>query len=323
VDAARENAVAAASAVAAATVRARRAGLKSLIIGADGRASTSKAGALVWTYAVLFVLAYMLVVGRTPWLAEGTPHLPKFHTALADFIAAPFQPEYFALLGFPVAAAVTAKALTTNKVVQGQVDKSKGQNTGVASGLSELISNDSGQSDLLDFQYLAFNLFTLAYFFVSFATSAATNPKAGLPAIPATLLALSGVSAAGYLTKKAVESGVAPTITAVAPLRVVLNEDTALEIDGGGFLGGGNSVSPSNLVLLDGKVLPVRKQDWEDTHVVAQLPKGTADELTRLGWRDRGPDNPALVVVRDDSGNSSPAVQVEIALPKPAPAHRP
>jgi hypothetical protein len=203
----------------------------------DGRASTSKVGAVAWTYAILFAFSYMLVLGRKLIVEAQTPKLEGFAKAFEDFINAGFQPEYFALLGFPLAAAVTAKALVTDKVVTGKMDKTPGEMQGVASGVTELVTNDSGQTDLVDFQYLAFNVLTLVYFFVAFATLTAKSPSSGLPTIPATLLALSGLSTTGYLFKKATESGVAPQVTAVMPLRVNLGIDESLVITGTGFFG--------------------------------------------------------------------------------------
>jgi hypothetical protein len=61
-----------------------------------------------------------------------------------------------------------------------------------------LVANDSGQPDLLDFQYFGFTLILLAYFFTRFLG----NEALGLPELPDTLVALSGVSTTGYLGKK-------------------------------------------------------------------------------------------------------------------------
>src|SRR5262249_32783445 len=47
------------------TVARRRSGIKSLVIGTDGRASTSKWQAVLWTFAVVYVFAFMLVWGRS------------------------------------------------------------------------------------------------------------------------------------------------------------------------------------------------------------------------------------------------------------------
>jgi hypothetical protein len=69
-------------------------------------------------------------------------------------------------------------------------------------------------------------------------------------------------------------------------------------------------------VLLDGKALSTT--NWTNSEVVAQLPKDLSrQQLEDLGWRDRKDSELADLIVRDDVGNSSPAVQMEIALPPP------
>jgi hypothetical protein len=309
-------AVGAAAEYTSALVRARRAGLKSLVVGADGRASTSKIQAVLWTYAVLFALLYMVVLGRTMFGSSGgggAPGVGGFGDAFADFLAAGFRFEYVALLGLPIAGAVAAKGITSGKVVSEDVLKAPaGAKPGVGRGLAEAVSDDSGQTDLVDFQYFAFNLVALIYYFVSFATNSAVNPAEGLPVIPATLLALSGVSTTAYLVKKQLETGLAPVITSVAPMRVIVGADREMQIIGDGFLAEGKRVNSAfNQVLLDGRPLQTRK--WTATSVTALLPSEIDREtLAELGWRDKVD---AQLVVRDDRGTSSPLVKVEVILP--------
>ena len=64
--------------------------------------------------------------------------------------------------------------------------------------IAEIVTNDEGSVDLGDFQYAAFTLLTLTFFAWAFIAS----PSEGLPAIPGTLLILTGVSQAAYLGKK-------------------------------------------------------------------------------------------------------------------------
>ncbi len=307
------EAVSAAANRTAAAVRARQAGLKSLVIGADGRASTSKLQAVMWTYALLLVLLYMLVLNRTLWHGAATPSPPS--GAFDAFVHSPFQPEYFALLGLPVAVAVAAKALTTGKTASGQLTKSASESRGLAAGLAEIVSNDTGQADLVDLQYFAFNVVALLYFFVQFATVTTIDPSKGLPTIPSTLLALAGVSTTGYLVKKALETGVAPTITSVSPLRIQLGVDDKIKIVGCGFLGTGGKPTAANQILLDGRALVARNWREESVEALLPVPLTLADAMQR-GWRERPDSQPADLVVRDDTGNSSPIVQVEVLLPK-------
>ncbi|MFB9239403.1 IPT/TIG domain-containing protein [Plantactinospora siamensis] len=313
-------AISAAAEHTAAVVKVRRAGLKSLVVGADGRASTSKLQAALWTYAVLFVLVYMVVLGRTP-LAPTSGG--RYGDAFAAFLAAGFRPEYVALLGLPVAGAVAAQGITTGKVVSQQLLKAPPTaRPGVARGLAETVSNDAGETDLLDLQYFGFNAIALLYFFVSFATTSAVDPGRGLPTIPATLLALSGVSTTAYLVKKQLESGLAPVITAVTPMRVVLGVDRRIVIGGDGFLAEGRPVNSAfNQVLLDGRPLPTDENSWSRSTVTAVLPAETdRAALERLGWRQTTRGHLAALTVRDDRGTSSPLVEIEVHLPARATA---
>jgi hypothetical protein len=187
----------------------RRRGLNALVIGTDGRASTSKVQAVLWTLAVFFAIAFMLAWGRSLGCNHAATAKKECtaaatgRTSFDAFVNRGLQPEYYILLGIPVTVAVAAKAITSAKVDDGTLTKptlmsDQERKGGVVQALRETVSNDAGETDLLDFQYFAFNLLMLAFFFSQFLT----KPFAGLPDLPPTLLALSGVSAAAYTTKK-------------------------------------------------------------------------------------------------------------------------
>jgi hypothetical protein len=100
-------------------------------------------------------------------------------------------------------------------------------------GGAQLISDDDGKTDLIDFQYLCFNLVALAYFLLKFVP----NPGLGLPALPPTLLVLTSTAAAGYVATKyfAGTSDPKPTINSANPNRIILGRDRALDIAGVNF----------------------------------------------------------------------------------------
>jgi hypothetical protein len=186
----------------------RRRGFGGLVIGKDGRASTSKLQAVLWTFAVFFALVFMLFWGRSLGCGEASrsnqtvcQSAAKARSSFEDFLNHGLQPEYFILLGFPLGAAVAAKAITSAQVKDHPNSKPEiaEDSSGIAQSLRDVVSNDDGETDLLDFQYFAFNLLTLAFFFSQFLT----HPAGGLPDLPPTLIALSGLSASTYVTKKA------------------------------------------------------------------------------------------------------------------------
>ena len=181
--------------------------VQSLVIGQDGRTSTSKVQALLWTFAVAFAVLALMFQGQTD---------------------INIVPDYLYLLGFPALALLFAKGITQQKIVNGdivkvaptstaapavaaanQVAPAAGQPAAAGAGaaprrtwrdwLGDVINNDAGEPDIADFQYVLFNLITLTYFFLHFFGTPDT-----LPHIPPTLLALTGASAGTYVGNKLV-----------------------------------------------------------------------------------------------------------------------
>ncbi len=176
-----------------------------LVNGRDGRWSTSKTSAILWTYAVWFAFIAILL-----------------HTNGKGLEHAVLKQQYLVLMGLPVAAAVVAKGITQSKVESGKIATkiTNGTETSPLRGIGQLVSDDSGRPDLLDLQYFGFNLILLAYFFTRFLG----NQSFGLPDLPDSLVALSGVSAGGYLGKKGLEQDTAPVISSITPPTAKLGE---------------------------------------------------------------------------------------------------
>jgi hypothetical protein len=169
------------------------------IAGLDGRWSTSKAGVVLWTAAIWFAFLAIL-----------------FHTHGDGIKHAVLKSEYFVVLGIPAAAAVAAKGITMNKIGSGEVDKPQREGEGnPVDGFAQIVTDDKGRTDLLDFQYFGFNLILLGFFWLQFFG----NPDIGLPNLPDTLLALTGVSAASYVAKKGLAGDAGPTIRSIVPSR--------------------------------------------------------------------------------------------------------
>jgi hypothetical protein len=183
----------------------RERGLKAACMGADGRASTSKTGIVVWTAAVVTALIYLLLLSRT---VQGAG-------LFLGAVNQNWRPEYLVLLGLPAAAAtVAAASVKSSNRGQGPditADAVAGRYTrpplsdnivGLSKGLAELITDDNGIIAWADLQYVAFNFVTLIYF----VSQVLASPKDGLPPIPAALLTLMGVSSTTYAANKVVET---------------------------------------------------------------------------------------------------------------------
>jgi hypothetical protein len=184
------------------TTSTRLSALRALYLGADNRASTSKAVAAVWTFALVFgllTLLYAKLMGDdAPWQALLNQGLPE---------------EYLLLLGGPYAAAIIAKY--TNEATSAGDTKTTATETSAKDDARDLIADDAGDTDLGDFQYVVFNLVALAYFLIAFLHDPGIT--AGFPALPTLLTGLALTSAGGYAAKKAAIRAAGPQLISVFP----------------------------------------------------------------------------------------------------------
>lgn len=208
--------------------------ITTVIVGEDGRTSTSKTFILMWTLLVAWGLLALLIAGEfvgphACLSAAVTGSTPRCHgdgvgllqRGWTHFVHAGLSGGYLVLLGVPASAGVAAKGITQARVqsgggVKAPIPPRSPGALNFPARVAEIFSDDDGSTDLADFQYLVFNLITAAYFVSQFL-----NPKGdGLPIIPDTLLGLTSVSAALYVGKKAV-TRTQPSVTGVfpAPLR--------------------------------------------------------------------------------------------------------
>ena len=203
-----------------------------VILGEDGRTSTSKAFILMWTLLVGWSLVVLLIAGEFVSPHACVPRSDIANAARAcqaagdevglmqvgwlNFLHHGLAGSYLILLGVPATAGIAAKGIT-----QAQVNSPTGFKTTKArqkglhpfARLAEIFCADDGSTDIADFQYLIFNLITGVYFVAQFL-----NPDgSGLPTIPDTLLGLTSVSAGLYVGKKAVTRS-QPAVTGVFPL---------------------------------------------------------------------------------------------------------
>jgi hypothetical protein len=225
------------------TVRFRRRGLKAAIMGADGRASTSKTEVVIWTVAVIAGLVDLLLLTRS--VSGGT--------LFTDAVTKNWRPEYLVLLGLPAAAATVAKAsVSASNNGQGPVSTETAAQfadakheatvaspapvtatitahlTDAPAALALLAAPQrvyardpveggvrgfaKGLAELLTsdngevaWADLQYVAFTIIAM-VSFAAQLLGDPKNGLPPVPAALLTLMGVSATTYAANKTLET---------------------------------------------------------------------------------------------------------------------
>lgn len=235
-------------------LRGRKPGSKrhkpsSLLLGADQRLSTSKAVAAAWTAIVLYVVAALLLRWPSDW----------------DKALANLSPTYLLLLGGPYASLVLSKGIVTAKTNGGSLQKTTGSGD---LNISDLVSDDSGQTDLFDVQYVLFNLCAMAYVIDAFVRASVGS---GLPPIPEGLVVLTGGPAAVYLANKAVSSNPA-AITTVTP---------SVALPGASFDIIGQNFAPEQLAGVNGApAAGVRRPRVQVAGQKAEVVRFTADRIT-------------------------------------------
>jgi hypothetical protein len=224
----------------------RKYGWIAIVIGADGRVSTSKVQAVLWTVLLAIAIAFL-----TGIVAFG----PTSSTNLFDGVQ---WEQYLILLGGPFAAAVLAKVTVVAKLQNGTLQKvptaaasapppkktlvvdadapTAPTTTGATDPApaaptqpkaSDALSDDKGEIDLVDTQYLVFNIVVAVYAVVAYlgAIFSRSSPtRFALPDIPEVLLALTSLSAATYVGNKAAQRD-APRIVSMSPQPVTPGGD--------------------------------------------------------------------------------------------------
>jgi hypothetical protein len=172
-------------------------GALAILTGEDGRVSTSRTVALAWTVVVVYILFALIIANPKSW-----------GDALGNL-----SPTYLLLLGFPYASLVLAKATVSTRVANGTLAKNEPEE---GPSLAQLFNDDSGNPDVFDVQYVAFNVVAMVFVLVAFARAGLAT---GFPSIPTGILTLTGGPAAVYLSNKLMP-GDAPAIFSVSPAQI-------------------------------------------------------------------------------------------------------
>ena len=223
-------------------------------IGADGRPSTSKLQAFLWTVVVMFAYLSIVVARAQQGVIAPVSNLPG-NVLLA--------------MGLSFATAIGATAITANQVSSGKIDKPP-SDVG-PQGLSAIFTNDAGRPDLGKLQLMAWTVVALGIFLaqtvreVHDITVSLTNVVPTIPDIDDALLVLTGLGQGAYLGGKLVTTTTA-RVTGTEPAQGPLQ--TRITIKGTGF---GPSQS-GNQVTLNGVPSVVIPDGWNDTEITFLFP---------------------------------------------------
>jgi hypothetical protein len=165
--------------------QSRSGGFLSLVVGKDRRLSTSKTQAGLWTVVAVFTFAFF---GAQYWLK-----VLSIEQAGEGFAA--FDERYLLLVGGPFAAAVLAKLATNTKTDNQTLQKTEADGPQA----KDIVADDAGNTNLIDTQYLLFNVLAVGVF----AVMLVRQPDV-LPSLPSTLVGLTSLAAGTYVANKAI-----------------------------------------------------------------------------------------------------------------------
>jgi hypothetical protein len=167
-----------------------------LLIGEDGRYSSSKFQVAVWFFVL--IVTYLAAL----WL--------RWQEGGAEFIGGVNIPENLLILsGISAFTFAAAKGITTSKVDAARQSGDTKVKAEVKPGerklLANLVSNDQGRPDLGDTQMLIIMLIAVGTYFAEAFKFLGTMPllhTVVLPDVDTTILATFGLGQGAYLTKK-------------------------------------------------------------------------------------------------------------------------
>jgi hypothetical protein len=201
-----------------------------ILVGADGRVSTSRTVALAWTAVVVYILLGLIIANPKSW-----------SDALKNL-----SPTYLLLLGFPYASLVLAKATVATRVASGSLAKTQPDS---GPKLSQLFNDDDDNPDVFDVQYVAFNIVAMVFVVVAFSRAGLNS---GFPPIPNGLLLLTGGPASIYISNKFMP-GNAPAIFSVAANSVRVGQSFTII---GQNLASSDTSVPNPVVRVGGVAVP-------------------------------------------------------------------
>jgi hypothetical protein len=288
-----------------------------LVIGADGRPSTSKLKPFLWTAVVVFSYAVLYAARTKKGFIEAIAEIP---------------PSLLLAIGFDAATLVAAKGITESQVSSRQIEKPPSADpqartdaattvdTQANNGPGAVFNDDKGFPDLTKIQTITWTVFAIVIYLIGVdailhkinnlpPTTTSLPEGLGLPDIAPALMVLIGLGNAAYLGKKLVTTDT-PALTALAFERKgIVAEITLTGVALGASQGG------SRIVVND-KELNVLPAEWSNERVKFNLP----DKNPEGGDWVSGQTVRVRLFVRGQTTNQLTfTITVELALGDPSP----
>lgn len=250
-----------------------------LVIGADGKPSTSKLQWFLWTIVIIFAYTVIFAARVEKGIYESVSEIP------ANLLIA---------MGFSIATMAVSKGVTVAYLASGRITKSKAVK-GAAAGPGSIIQDDDGFPDLSKIQMLAWTVIAIGTFMVHVAYQV-NSAFPQLPDIDASIMVLMGLGQGAYLGKRLTTTSV-PRLAGLSPGSG--KPGSHITLTGFSFDG-----AAGNLVTLDGSPANFdREPGWEDGKITFTLP---AKQPGGEDWLAGQRVSVGLIVNGQESANKMP-----------------
>jgi hypothetical protein len=247
-----------------------------LVIGADGRPSTSKLKPFLWTAVVVFSYAVLYAARTKKGYIEAIAEIP---------------PSLLLAIGFDAATLVAAKGITESQVSNRQIEKPPSADpqartdattvdTQTNDGPGAVFNDDKGFPDLTKIQTITWTVFAIVIYLIAvdsiltelrssgvpfYSPGASLGSRYGLPDIAPALMVLIGLGNAAYLGKKLVTTDT-PVLTALSLERTGTKTNVTLSGVALGASQGGSKI------VVNDKELDLVPLEWTNERVKFTLP---------------------------------------------------
>jgi hypothetical protein len=239
-----------------------------LVIGEDGRPSTSKLKPFLWTVVMIFAYAVLYSAKLKKGSIDPISNIP---------------PNLLIAIGLDIATLVAAKGITESQLASGQVEKPPPVTTTTATTVSTtanagpgaVFQDDNGFPELTKIQTVTWTGFAIVMYLVAVdaalkvVTAAQPNTPAvtdlSLPDIAPAMMVLIGLGNAAYLGRKLVTTDT-PVLTAVAVDRKPAF--TEVTLTGVAF----GSIQNGSRIIINDKEITDPALEWSNERVKFKLP---------------------------------------------------
>ncbi|HTV48741.1 MAG TPA: IPT/TIG domain-containing protein [Phycisphaerae bacterium] len=223
-----------------------------IVLGADGRPSTSKTQFFLWTVMVIFSYVTLSIARGFHGYFDPVNNIPQ---------------NILITMGMSIGTAVSAKAITVSYLDSGKISKTHASTDKMVAGLSAILMDDDGDIDLSKIQMMAWTLIAMAVYgarVIHLVNNASfTDPK--LPDIDGALMVLMGLGQGAYVGQKLVTTNSAKitslSVTHAAP-------GASINIMGQLF----GPTQQGNTILIDGTMVPITIIAWSDSQITFTIP---------------------------------------------------